>query len=289
MSEPHAIPGPARTLFLTAAAMLAFAANSLLCRRALGGELIDAASFTSLRILSGALMLAALTAPNWRRRRPSLDWKAAAALSAYMVFFSFAYLTLNAGTGALLLFGAVQLTMFAAGLRRGERFTALAWAGVLLAFAGLVYLLLPGLAAPDPVGAILMLVAGVSWGLYSLLGASARHPLLATTGNFLLSIPVALGLGLAFIDAATVTATGVLLAVASGALASGIGYAIWYAALAGLSSGHAATVQLSVPVIAALGGVLLLAEPASLRLVVASVLTLGGIWLVLSRRGRHGV
>jgi drug/metabolite transporter (DMT)-like permease len=269
--------------------MLAFAANSLLCRRALGGDLIDAASFTSLRILSGALMLAVITAPRWRRRRPSLDWKAAAALSAYMVFFSFAYLTLNAGTGALLLFGAVQLTMFAAALQRGERFTPLAWAGVLLAFAGLVYLLLPGLAAPNPVGAILMLVAGVSWGLYSLLGASAEQPLMATTGNFLLSIPVALGLGLAFIDAATVTATGLLLAVASGALASGIGYAIWYAALAGLSSGHAATVQLSVPVIAALGGVVLLAEPASLRLVVASVLTLGGIWLVLSRRGREGV
>jgi drug/metabolite transporter (DMT)-like permease len=267
--------------------MLAFAANSLLCRRALGGDLIDAASFTSLRILSGALMLAVITAPRWRRRRPSLDWKAAAALSAYMVFFSFAYLTLNAGTGALLLFGAVQLTMFAAGLHRGERFTPLAWAGLLLAFAGLIYLVLPGLTAPDPVGTLLMLVAGVSWGLYSLLGASVQQPLMATTGNFLLSIPVALGLGLAFIDAAAVTAPGLLLAVASGALASGVGYAIWYAALAGLPSAHAATVQLSVPVIAALGGVLLLAEPASLRLVVASVLTLGGIWLVLSRRGRQ--
>ncbi len=201
-----------------------------------------------------------------------------------MVCFAFAYLSLSAGTGALLLFGAVQLTMFASAIRSGERFTLVSWAGLCAAFAGLVYLVAPGVAAPDPKGALLMVAAGVAWGVYSLIGRRADRPLLATMANFVYSVPPAIALSVIFIASADVSVPGTLLAIASGALASGLGYAVWYAALPGLTAGRAATVQLSVPVIAALGGVLLLSEQITLRLVVASGLTIGGIWLVLTSR-----
>jgi drug/metabolite transporter (DMT)-like permease len=251
--------GKAQTALLTSVAMLAFAANSLLCRLALGGELIDAASFATTRVVSGALTLALIMLPEWRRQGPARpDWHAAAMLATYMVFFSFAYLSLSAGHGALLLFGAVQL----------------------------VYLVSPGLAAPDPKGALLMLVAGIAWGVYSLLGQRADRPLAATANNFLLSVPMVVLAGLLFGADSSISPGGLLLAVSSGAIASGLGYVVWYAALRGLKATQAATVQLSVPVIAAIGGIALLSEAVTLRLVLASAATLGGIALVLLQKNR---
>ncbi|WHZ12103.1 MAG: Permease of the drug/metabolite transporter (DMT) superfamily [Burkholderiaceae bacterium] len=274
--------------------MLAFAANSLLCRLALQQPLqIDPASFGSLRLVSGALMLALIVRIRSRagtRATPPAapaDWLAAAMLWAYVACFSFAYLTLSAGTGALILFGAVQLTMFAAGLRAGERFMAVAWGGLLLALAGFVYLVAPGLAAPSPVGAVLMAVAGIAWGVYSLRGRrSTAAPLAATASNFLRAAPLALALSLIYAAHFQASAGGVALAIASGALSSGLGYVIWYAALRGLTAMRAATVQLSVPPIAALGGALLLAETITPRLLLASVAILGGVALVLLSRSR---
>jgi drug/metabolite transporter (DMT)-like permease len=279
-------PQVSRTPLLTVVAMFAFAANSLLCRLALGEQQIDAASFTAVRVVSGAMTLTLFMLPHWRRsgRFSGMDWRAAVMLFAYMIFFSFAYLSLSAGTGALLLFGAVQLTMILAALRTGERFTPWSWTGLLLAIAGLVYLVSPGITAPDPVGAVFMLVAGLAWGLYSLLGRRASDPLQATAHNFLLAAPLAIAASVLFIGDFHISARGLVLAVASGAIASGLGYVIWYAALRGLTSTRAATVQLSVPVIAAIGGVLMLSEPVTLRLVLASAATLGGIALVLLQR-----
>jgi drug/metabolite transporter (DMT)-like permease len=281
---------PLRTIALTAAAMLAFAANSLLCRLALQQASIDPASFASVRLVSGALMLAAIA--RWRRQpgvasaaRP--DWLAAAMLWAYVACFSFAYLTLAAGTGALILFGAVQMTMFGVGLHAGERFTAAAWAGLGLAVAGLLYLVSPGLAAPDPLGAALMTAAGIAWGVYSLRGRRSTEPLATTAGNFLRATPLALAVSLLFVTHFHAEPAGVALAIASGGLTSGLGYAIWYAALPGLSALRAATVQLSVPPLAAFGGVLLLAEAISLRLVLASLAILGGVALVLASRSQR--
>lgn len=279
----------ARTVALTSAAMLAFAANSLLCRLALGQGLIDAASFTTVRIASGALLLALIVVPrrraqaepSWHR---SADWRAFAALFAYMACFSFSYRSLSAGTGALVLFGAVQLTMFAVALKGGERFRARSWVGLLLAFAGLAYLVSPGLEAPDPIGAALMAGAGIAWGFYSLLGRGAGDPLERTAASFVYAVPPALLLSLVFAGDFHASASGIALAISSGALASALGYAIWYAALKHLSATRAATVQLSVPVIAAFGGVLLLAEPVTLRLVLSSAVVLGGVALALWSR-----
>lgn len=274
-----------RTLSLTVVAMLAFAANSLLCRLALQQASIDPASFGSVRLVSGALVLAAivrLRAGPAVAARP--DWWAAASLWAYVACFSFAYLTLAAGTGALILFGTVQLTMLGVGLYAGERFTALAWAGFALALAGLLYLVSPGLAAPAPQGAALMAVAGVAWGVYSLRGRGAGEPIAATAGNFLRAAPLALALSVLFAHAIQLSATGIALAVASGAVTSGLGYVVWYAALPGLQAMRAATVQLSVPPLTAIGGVLLLSEALSMRLVLSSAAILGGIALVLFSR-----
>lgn len=272
----------ARTAALTGLTMLAFAGNSLLCREALGRRGMDPVSFTSLRVLSGAALLAVLA----RRLDRPLDRgeragsaAGAAALFAYALAFSLAYVTLEAGAGALLLFGAVQATMLAAGLRAGERPTALQWGGLLAALAGLVHLLLPGLAAPDPAGATLMLLAGVAWGVYSLLGRGAARPIAVTAGNFLGAAPLALVASLVALPvvAPRVPPEGALLAVASGAVTSGLGYSLWYLALRGHTATTAAVVQLSVPVLAAAGGVLLLGEAATSRLVVAGALVLGGV------------
>ena len=276
------------TLAFTAAAMLAFAANSLLCRLALLQGGIDPASFGAVRIVSGAIALALIV--RWRAgeaRETSGDWLSAAMLFAYVAFFSFAYVSLAAGTGALILFGAVQLTMFGAALRAGERFAPLACAGLAVAALGLVYLVLPGVSAPPIVGAVLMASAGVAWGVYSLRGRGALDPLGATAGNFLRAAPMAPVLWLPFIGVAHADMGGILLAVASGAITSGVGYALWYTALRELSAMRAATVQLSVPVITAFGAVLFLAEPLSLRLVLASVAILGGIALVLAGRAKQ--
>ena len=275
----------ASTVSLTLIAMLAFAANSLLCRLALGQELIDAASFATVRVISGAVALTLMMLPRWRvRGRASADWRSAAALFTYMALFSFAYLSLSAGTGALVLFGAVQLTMFIAAMRSGEQFAPLSWAGLTLAIVGLVYLVSPGLTAPDPTGAVLMAIAGVAWGFYSLLGRDVPDSLEATANNFIYSVPLVIVVSLLFMGDFHSTLSGLLLAAVSGAITSGLGYVIWYSALRGLTATRAATVQLSVPAIAAFGGVLLLSEQITLRLVLASVATLGGVWIVLAQR-----
>lgn len=273
------------TVLLTSTAMLAFAANSLLCRLALGQELIDAASFTAVRVTSGAIILGLILLPRWRAHgRSSADWRSVTMLFTYMTFFSFAYLSLNAGTGALILFGAVQLTMFIAALRGGELFPLLSWIGLTFAIIGLVYLVLPGVTAPDPLGASLMAIAGIAWGFYSLLGRGSADPLEATANNFIYSVPLVIIVSLLFTDDFHSSSSGLALAVGSGAIASGLGYVIWYAALRGLTATRAATVQLSVPAIAAFGGVILLSEQVTLRLIIASAATLGGIAIVLAQR-----
>jgi len=275
-----------RALALTGIAMLALAANPLLCRMALGAGHIDAASFTGIRVVAGAVMLKLLI--TWTRRggaRKPVDWRAVVTLFGYMIFFSFAYLSISVGTGALILFGAVLLTMFAVALHSGERFSPLSWAGLAIAIFGLVYLVSPGVTAPEPLGAALMVVAGVAWGLYSLLGRGEADPLGTTADNFLYAVPLAAAVSIIFWNDVYMSWYGVTLAILSGAIASGLGYALWYAVLAGMPATRAATAQLSVPVIAALGGVLLLSEPVTLRLIVSSVATLGGIALVLLQRG----
>lgn len=282
------MPQP-RVLLLTAFAMLAFAGNSLLCRLALKTTAIDAVSFTGVRILSGALMLLALLHLRHGGGRTSGSWRGAAALFAYAAAFSYAYLQLDAGAGALLLFGAVQVSMVAWGLLCGERFNPVQLLGFLLALGGLIALLLPGASAPPLAGALLMLVSGVAWGSYSLLGRGIADPLAATTGNFLRAIVFAGLLALPFLADLRLDTAGLLYATLSGALTSGIGYAIWYSALPGLSAIQAASVQLSVPILASLSGALLLAEHISLRLLLVSVAVLGGIALILRGRARPAV
>ena len=278
-----------RIFVLTLLAMVAFAGNSLLCRAALLGGRIDAASFTTIRVVSGALALWLIVRAQHGRAPRAGSWRSAFALFAYAAAFSFAYLSLTAATGALLLFGAVQVTMIGWGLWRGERLGGWQIVGLACALGGLIGLLLPGLSAPPLHGAGLMLVAGVAWGVYSLRGRGAGDPLEATAGNFLRAVPFALALSLAWLAWSRADLTGSLLAIASGALTSGIGYAIWYTALPGLKAASAATVQLSVPPLAALGGVVALGEPPTLRLLVASVAILGGIALVIAERKRAAV
>ena len=278
-----------RTVALTVLAMLAFAGNSLLCRAALQHTGMDAATFTSVRLATGAAALAVLVA--WRKSGPAWragNWPSAAALCVYAAGFSFAYVSLTAATGALLLFGAVQATMIGHGLYRGERLGALPLAGLVLAFAGIGALLLPGLSAPPLGAAALMLLAGVAWGVYSLRGRSGGDATDTTAGNFLRATPLALLLSIATLGHTAWDAPGLAYAAASGALASGVGYALWYAALPQLRATQAATVQLSVPVLAALGGVALLGEPLTLRLTLASVAILGGIGLVIRERTSRG-
>jgi drug/metabolite transporter (DMT)-like permease len=268
--------------------MIAFAANSLLCRVALAGGWIDAPSFASVRILSGAVLLGWLLRRNGGgAARAPTDWVAAASLAVYILPFTLAYLSLEAGTGALILFGAAQLTMFAAGLYQGERFTPLGWSGLAVATGGFWYLLLPGADAPALRGAALMAVAGVAWGLYSLRGRASTDPLCATARSFLLVVPWVLGLNLAAAGSVHLSTTGVLLALASGSVASALGYVVWYAALRRLPALVAATVQLSVPLIAALGGVLFLGETVTMRLLVAAAAILGGIAMLVSREPRR--
>ena len=256
---------------MTVAALVCFAANSLLCRFALGEGWIDAATFTTIRLAAGALTLGVLMRPSGR---PSVV--PALALFAYAALFSFAYNHVTAATGALLLFGAVQATMLVGAMVAGERLSRLQWVGLVIAVSGLSYLLLPGLEAPPMIGASLMLISGAAWGIYSLQGQSG-----SVAHHFLLAVPLAALLNLAFASEVRVSSTGVLVAVISGAVTSGIGYAIWFRALKTLSATVAATVQLSVPVLAAFGGAWFLSEPLTLRLVIASTIVLTGIALTL--------
>jgi drug/metabolite transporter (DMT)-like permease len=277
-----------RILVLTLLAMIAFAGNSLLCRAALQAGHIDAASFTTIRVVAGALALWLIVRLQRGSAAKAGSWPSAFALFAYAAAFSFAYLTLTAATGALLLFGAVQATMIGTAIWRGDRLGGWQLLGVACAFGGLVGLLLPGLSAPPLAGAGLMLLAGIAWGVYSLRGKGAGDPLQATAGNFLRAVPFALALSLAMLPWARSDLAGAALAIASGALTSGIGYAIWYTALRGLKAASAGTVQLSVPPLAAIGGVVLLGEPATLRLLVASVAILGGIALASAEKRSSG-
>ena len=272
---------PARILILTLLAMVAFAGNSLLCRLALKHTSIDAATFTLIRLVAGASALWLIATFHQGKPLRAGNWPSALALFVYAAAFSFAYMTLSAGTGALLLFAAVQATMMIWGLRQGERFHSRQWLGLGVALSGLIALLFPGLAAPSLGGSTLMLGAGVAWGIYSLRGKTAGDPVSTTAGNFLRAVPLAVLLSIAFLPRSSPDRAGIVYALLSGAIASGVGYAIWYTALPGLKAASAATVQLSVPVLAAIGGIILLGELVTLRFVLASVATLGGIALVI--------
>lgn len=270
-----------RLAALTVLAMLAFAGNSLLCRAALKHTPIDAATFTTVRLVAGAVALWLLVALRRRQAWRAGNWLSAVALFVYAAGFSYAYLSLPAATGALLLFGAVQATMIGHAWLKGERLAPAQRGGMGLAFGGLAGLLMPGMSAPPMAGAALMLAAGAAWGIYSLRGRGGGNPIEITAGNFLRAAPMALLLSAVAWEHAAWSSAGLGYAAASGALASGMGYALWYTALPGLRATQAATVQLSVPVLAAFGAVLLLDETATLRLVLASVAILGGIALVI--------
>jgi len=284
MTTTH--PSLLRVALLATVAMVAFAGNSLLCRLALKGGTVDAATFTAVRLVSGALVLALIVRLRSGRFSPSGDWLSALALFVYAAGFSWAYLQLTAATGALLLFGAVQVTMIAFGLWRGERLRAVQWLGFLAACVGLVEMLLPGLASPPIQASLFMVAAGVAWGAYSLRGRGKGDPTAVTAGNFWrAAVPAA---ALCALSGSTVhiEPAGMAYALASGALASGLGYSIWYTAIRSLSPATAASVQLTVPALAALGAVLFLGEPITLRLAITSLIILGGVALVIQGKAK---
>ena len=273
-----------RIVAVTSLAMLAFAGNSLLCRLALKLTSIDPASFTTIRLMAGAATLWLIVRSTRRAQDGRGNWPSAIALFAYAAGFSFAYTLLNAATGALLLFGAVQATMISYGTWMGERLRPGQITGLALAIGGLVVLLLPGLSAPPLKASLLMLGAGIAWAVYSLRGRGTGDPTKVTAGNFLRAVPIAIALSLLMHESISFDVIGFWYAIMSGAVTSGIGYAIWYTALPALKATHAATVQLSVPVIAALGGILILSEDLTLRVAGASVAILGGIALVILQK-----
>jgi drug/metabolite transporter (DMT)-like permease len=275
-----------RLVALVLLSLFAFAGNSILCRLALKHTAIDPASFTLIRLLSGAIVLWLATLRAGSHQGGSGNWLSACALAAYAAGFSFAYVSLPAPTGALLLFGAVQATMIGHAIWSGERMRPVQTLGLLIAGGGLVTLFLPGLHAPAPGGALLMCIAGIAWGVYSLRGRNAGEPVRTNSGNFLRAALLAALLSVLLRERTAIDAAGAGYAVASGALASGLGYALWYAVLPSLKASTAATLQLSVPPLAAFGAVLFLDEAISTRLVLASFATLGGIALVLWQRGR---
>ena len=284
--------------------MIAFASNSLLCRAALKQTSIDPATFTSVRIVAGAVALwvivalrSSFSSPVTRLSRRSKaeadhsslkngNWSSAIALFVYAAGFSFAYVTLSAGTGALLLFGAVQATMILWGFFRDERLDATEIIGIAIALIGLVLLVFPGISAPPLLGTVFMLAAGVAWGVYSLRGRTATNAAAATAGNFLRGVPLAILISAIALKEMRFDSLGLTYAIISGAITSGLGYVVWYSALTGLRAASAATVQLSVPVLAATGGILLLHEPITLRYIIASVAVLGGIALVMIEKRR---
>ena len=269
-----------RLVALTLAALIGFASNSLLCRMALlHGGTIDPVTFTTVRIAAGALMLALLVQLRSGSSRGQGSWLSASALFAYAIAFSLAYVRLAAGTGALILFSMVQATMIVVALRNGEKLRPLQWLGLIVALAGLVVLVAPGVRSPDPRSAALMSLAGVAWGIYSLRGRRSSDPLASTAGNFLRAVPFALVASLASLMAVHASTRGVLLAAASGALASGIGYSFWYAVVPRMPATRAAILQLSVPLLTAAGGILFLHEAMTTRLLLAGVTIVGGIAL----------
>lgn len=275
-----------KILFLTSLTMLAFAGNSILCRMALEETSIDAMSFTSIRLVSGALSLWLIIRFTRNTQKGQGNWVSASALFIYAAGFSFAYINIPTATGALILFSSVQITMIIYGFQIGERLIIKQVIGLVMAFIGLIILLFPGLSAPPIASTTLMLVSGIAWGIYSLLGKRSGDATQITTGNFLRTIPITLFFSLAMFANIKLDTQGAMLAIASGALASGFGYAIWYAVLPALKSASAATIQLSVPVIAAVGGIIFLGEVITIRLVVATLAILGGITLVVTVKGK---
>ncbi len=282
-TSPSASSPRPRVILLTSIALVAFAGNSVLCRMALDGGTIDAAGFSLIRLASGAIALLIILSVTDRTHSTKSHGSliSASMLFLYAVCFSFAYINLDAGTGALILFGMVQATMIAGALLEGDRPSPVEWGGWLLTVVGFIYLMSPGLTAPSPIGAGLMGLAGIGWGIYSLRGRSESDALAGTTFNFVRSVPLVTVVALIGFSHLHLSREGIVLAAVSGALTSGVGYAIWYAALRGLSSMQAAMVQLSVPLLAAAGGMLLLSEPASTRLIASGVLILGGICLAV--------
>lgn len=275
-----------RTILLTAFALIAFAFNSILCRMALRGGEADAIGFTFIRLVAGALTLITISYFFGKGTKTSErgNWISAFFLFAYAVCFSLAYLALSAGTGALILFGSVQLTMILIALFRGELPGAVEWLGLGIALGGMVYLVFPGLASPPLHSSLLMAAAGAAWGIYTLRGKGGGHPLAQTTGNFLWSVPMIAVAGIPFFSQIHLSGRGIVIAIVSGGIASGLGYTVWYAALKFHTSTRAAVLQLAVPLIAAAGGVLLLSETATTRLWIAAALILGGIGLTIFGR-----
>lgn len=273
-----------KVIFYTSFALVAFAFNSILCRLALGTNAIDAASFTTVRLLSGAIILVVISSFSGKQKTQSGNWLSAFFLFAYAICFSFAYVSLTTATGALILFGCVQATMIFAALASGERPKILEWLGLIFALGGLVYLVFPGLSAPPFVGSFLMAIAGISWGFYTLRGRQSANPLADTTGNFLRAAPLVILIGLPFFYQIHLSPKGILLAILSGALASGLGYSVWYAALKYHTATRAAILQLLVPALAAIGGIVFLSEAISIRFLLATALILGGILLAIVGR-----
>ncbi|MBT3226356.1 MAG: DMT family transporter [Deltaproteobacteria bacterium] len=273
-------------MILTSLALIAFAANSVLCRLALGENAIDASNFTVIRLLSGVIVLLAII--KLRRNKTGSptkgSWLASFMLFLYAITFSFAYITLDTGTGALILFGSVQITMILLSLLSGTRLHSTEWAGVAVAFTGFVYLILPGVTTPSAIGFLLMTMAGIAWGIYTLMGRGSKSPLMDTAYNFFRTVPVVVILALVAMKNANFSSEGILLAAISGGITSGIGYTIWYIALGGLSATQAAVLQLLVPVIAALGGIIFVSEIVTVRLMVSAAMILGGILLVVLGR-----
>jgi drug/metabolite transporter (DMT)-like permease len=283
MNNNHLI----KTTLLTALALIAFAANSVLCRLALGNEAIDASSFTGIRLLSGAIALfiilnitGSVKGSN-KGASSKGSWGASLALFLYAITFSYAYLSVDTGTGALLLFGSVQITMILLSVVSGTRLHIIEWSGVIVAFTGFIYLVLPNITTPSITGFILMTVSGISWGIYTLKGRSCENPLMDTTYNFIRTIPFVALLTVFTVQNINMSTEGIILAFVSGAITSGLGYTIWYIALRGLSSTQAAVIQLSVPVIAAIGGVLFVSETITMRLIISAVVVLTGILMVV--------
>ena len=271
-------------IILTAFTLVAFAANSLLCRMALGGLLIDPVSFTSLRLASGALALlfiSRIVDEAGGNSKSNGSWMSGLALFVYAIGFSLSYVTLNTGMGALILFGSVQVTMLGAALKSGERPRPIQWIGSAAAFGGLIYLVMPGISAPDPLGALLMCIAGIAWGVYSIRGKGVPTPVVMTTGNFIRTVPMVAVISAVSLSTVHLEPLGILLALVSGSITSGMGYILWYMVLRRLTTTQASIVQLTVPVLAAFGGVTLLSEQMSARLIFSSILILGGVALAV--------
>jgi drug/metabolite transporter (DMT)-like permease len=272
-----------KTSLLSCLALIAFAANSVLCRLALDNRSIDASSFTVIRMLSGVIVLFIIFKLKATKNEvlSKGSWSASIALFIYAISFSYAYLSLDTGTGALILFGSVQITMIFVSMISGARLHITEWGGAVIAFTGFIYLVFPSISTPSLYGFVLMTISGVSWGFYTLTGRSTKNPLMDTTYNFIRTIPFVALLAIITTDYANYTHEGIVLALLSGGITSGIGYTIWYIALRGLTSTQAAVIQLSVPVIAAMGGVLFVSEALTFRLIISTGIVLGGILIVV--------